>query len=45
MISKEESYMVSFQLGGMYFEYDEWKNQYNINEHGISFKTAARVFF
>jgi len=37
--------MVSFKLGDMYFEYDEWKNQYNINEHGISFKTAARVFF
>ncbi|MBD5458540.1 MAG: BrnT family toxin [Lachnospiraceae bacterium] len=29
----------------MIFEYDEWKNAYNIEHHGISFKQAARVFF
>jgi hypothetical protein len=34
-----------FTLGGMLFEYDEEKNQKNIQKHGISFKTAARVFF
>lgn len=31
-------------LGDMLFEYDEWKNEYNIEHHGISFKQAARVF-
>ncbi len=36
---------VSFSLGGMQFEYDEEKNQANIKKHGISFKSAARVFF
>ncbi|MBQ7588027.1 MAG: BrnT family toxin [Lachnospiraceae bacterium] len=29
----------------MQFEYDEYKNQKNIEKHGISFKSAARVFF
>ncbi len=37
--------VVSFVLGGMTFEYDEEKNQKNIRKHGISFKSAARVFF
>ena len=32
-------------LGGMVFEYDEAKNQANIKKHGISFRSAARVFF
>lgn len=36
---------VTFSLGGMIFEYDESKNQKNIEKHGISFKSAARVFF
>lgn len=36
---------VTFTLGGMIFEYDEEKNQKNIQKHGISFKNAARVFF
>ena len=36
---------VSFIMGGMHFEYDEAKNQKNIEKHGISFKSAARVFF
>jgi hypothetical protein len=29
----------------MTFEYDEIKNLKNIKKHGISFKSAARVFF
>lgn len=29
----------------MVFEYDENKNRINIEKHGISFKSAARVFF
>ncbi|MBR1559030.1 MAG: BrnT family toxin [Clostridia bacterium] len=29
----------------MEFEYDEAKNQTNIKKHGISFRSAARVFF
>ncbi|MCD7766489.1 MAG: BrnT family toxin [Lachnospiraceae bacterium] len=29
----------------MLFEYDEEKNSRNIQKHGISFKSAARVFF
>lgn len=36
---------VTFTLGGMTFEYDEEKNRKNIQKHGISFKSAARVFF
>ena len=34
-----------FSLGGLRFEYDEAKNQRNIEKHGISFRNAARVFF
>lgn len=37
--------LVTFSLGGMLFEYDEIKNQRNIEKHGISFKSAARVFW
>ena len=37
--------MVRFNLGGMLFEYDPEKNRKNIEKHGISFKSAARVFF
>lgn len=36
---------VRFSLGGLLFEYDEEKNRKNLEKHGISFKTAARVFF
>lgn len=36
---------VSFSLGDMHFEYDDEKNKINIEKHGISFKSAARVFF
>ncbi len=36
---------VTFTLGGMMFEYDDEKNKRNIEKHGISFKSAARVFF
>ena len=36
---------VSFSLSGMAFEYDEEKNQINIKKHGISFRSAARIFF
>ena len=41
----ENNRMVSFSLGGMAFEYDDNKNQINIKKHGISFKSAARIFF
>ena len=41
----EDSKTVTFSLGGMFFEYDENKNRINIEKHGISFKSAARVFF
>lgn len=37
--------IVTFMMGGMIFEYDEEKNRKNIEKHGISFKTAARIFF
>ena len=37
--------LVRFTLGGMLFEYDSEKNRKNIEKHGISFKSAARVFF
>ncbi len=36
---------VSFFLYNMWFEYDEEKNLQNIKKHGISFRSAARVFF
>ena len=36
---------VTFTMGGMLFEYDKVKNDINIKKHGISFMTAARVFF
>ena len=36
---------ISFTLNGMLFEYDEEKNKANIKKHGVSFRTAARVFF
>lgn len=45
VINREESRTVTFTLGDMIFEYDERKNEYNIEHHGISFKQAARVFF
>ncbi len=41
----DQKRMVTFTLGGMVFEYDEEKNQKNIQKHGISFRNAARVFF
>lgn len=34
-----------FTLGGLLFEYDPEKNRKNIEKHGISFKSASRVFF
>ena len=40
-----ESRTITFVLGGMTFEYDEEKNKTNIKKHGISFHSAARVFF
>ena len=40
-----QSKTVSFSLNGMLFEYDEEKNLKNIKKHGISFRSAARVFF
>ena len=36
---------ITFVLNGMIFEYDEEKNKSNIKKHGVSFRTAARVFF
>ena len=36
---------VSFIIDGQLFEYDEEKNLKNIEKHGLSFMTAARVFF
>ena len=36
---------IPFSPGGMQSEYDEEKNQANIRKHGISFRSAARVFF
>lgn len=35
---------VFFSLKEMLFEYDEEKDWENVKRHGISFKTAARVF-
>ena len=44
-MNSEDSRYVGFSLGGIQFEYDEDKNRKNIEKHGISFKSAARVFF
>lgn len=43
MEAKED--VVRFLLGGLLFEYDPEKNRRNIEKHGISFRSAARVFF
>ena len=40
-----EGNVVRFTLGGVLFEYDSEKNRKNIEKHGISFRSAARVFF
>ena len=45
MIMEISENMVRFILGGLLFEYDPEKNRKNIEKHGISFKSAARVFF
>ena len=34
---------ISFIIDGVLFEYDEEKNRINIQKHGLSFETAARV--
>lgn len=44
-MNSDDSRYVGFALGETQFEYDEYKNQKNIEKHGISFKSAARVFF
>ena len=44
-MENKDNRTVLFSLGGMLFEYDEIKNQRNIKVHGISFQSAARVFF
>jgi hypothetical protein len=41
----EDDRYVTFSLGDMVFEYDEVKNRKNIENHGISFVSAARIFF
>lgn len=40
-----EERLVWFSLGDMFFEYDEEKNQKDIEKYGVSFVTAARIFF
>ena len=40
-----DSNTVSFTIAGVAFEYDSQKERLNIRKHGISFRTAARVFF
>ena len=35
---------IMFSLEDMYFEYDDEKNNINIQKHGISFEMATRVF-
>ncbi|MCM1119551.1 MAG: BrnT family toxin [bacterium] len=45
MNNKQENAVKPFRFHFREFEYDEWKNEYNVEHHGISFKQAARVFF
>ena len=40
-----DGHYVRFELGGITFEYDDNKNQSNLKAHGLSFRSAARVFF
>ena len=40
-----ENRTVRFFLGNMLFEFDKEKNRKNIEKHGVSFTTAARIFF
>ena len=44
-VTMGEENTVLFSLAGMTFEYDALKERANIKKHGISFRTAARVFF
>ena len=37
--------VVRFTMGELLFEYNPEKNRKNIEKHGVSFKSAARVFF
>ena len=41
----DRSRTIRFTIAGLTFEYDEQKEQMNIRKHGVSFRTAARVFF
>jgi uncharacterized DUF497 family protein len=41
----DRSRTIHFTIAGLTFEYDEQKEQMNIRKHGVSFRTAARVFF
>ena len=45
MKQNEDEKYITFFLGDMLFEYDPNKNKKNIEKHGISFRSAARVFF
>ncbi len=45
MFMESAKNVVRFTMGGLIFEYDPEKNRKNIEKHGISFKSAARVFF
>lgn len=40
MIDKKYSKTITFKFADMIFEYDEWKSEYNIKHHGISFHQA-----
>ncbi len=42
---QDNSNNIRFSIGDMHFEYDEAKNLKNIEKHGISLRSAARVFF
>lgn len=41
----DDKFQKELQIESLTFEWDERKNQLNIEKHGISFETAAHVFF
>lgn len=45
ILKSDNKAYITFTLGGLIFEYDEEKNRKNVDKHGISFRSAERVFF
>lgn len=45
MIDKNKSRTITFQLGNMFFEYDEWKNEYKIGNINAFLGEVTDILF